>query len=111
MERTGVPMRTAADAVVPDWTAAEVVDAVRLAALLAEQLALRGEALRNLAQALEVACDALAPLAAAARPISGPALRSLVTIALMALGQAGEAVEELEVVATQTKRLIKEPRQ
>lgn len=68
-----------------------------LLVLLAEMLAVKQEALRNLIQAVLVAQDALRPLAAN-RPVSGPAQRALVTIALMSLGQASEALEELEVV-------------
>ena len=103
-ERRAVEVLSAAGA-----PAADVAEAVRVATLLAEPLALRGEALRSLAQALDVARDALSPLAAG-RPVSGPAARSLVTIAMMALGQAVEATEELEVVATKTERIVKEPR-
>ena len=68
-----------------------------------------GAAGGGLAEGLGVAREALSPLAAG-RPVSGPAARSLGTIAMMALGQAGEATEELEVVATKTKRIVKEPR-
>ena len=71
--------------------------------LMAEQLALRHEVLRDLAQAIQVARDALQPLADS-RPVSGPAQRALVTMALMSLGQASAAVEELEIVARETRQ-------
>lgn len=109
MEQGGSGETQVAEALGGLGTAAEVAEAARIAVLLAEQLTLKGEALRSLAQALDVARDALSPLAAG-RPVSGPAARSLVTIAMMALGQAVEATEELEVVATKTKRIVKEPR-
>lgn len=67
--------------------------------LLAEAAAVKYEALRDLSQAIAVARDALQPLADN-RPVSGPAQRALVTMALMSLGQAAEAIRELEVVAT-----------
>lgn len=76
-------------------------DEVEIVRLLAEQVALRHEALRDLAQAIQVAHDALKPLADN-RPLSGPALRALATIAIMALGQATAAVDELEFVARET---------
>lgn len=68
-----------------------------LLALLAEMLAMKQEAIRSLVQAILVARDALQPLADN-RPVSGPAQRALVTIALMSLGQASDALAELEVV-------------
>lgn len=52
--------------------------------------------------AVQVASDALQPLADK-RPVSVPAQRALVTIALMSLGQAARAIEELEVVARDVK--------
>lgn len=69
--------------------------------LLAELLATKQDALRDLRQAVQVANDALQPLADR-KPVSVPAQRSLVTIALMALGQADEALEELGVVAKES---------
>lgn len=76
----------------------EVGDQGPLLALLAESLAMKRESLRELVQAIEVAGDALQPLAEN-KPVSGPAQRALVTIALMSLGQAREALKELEAVA------------
>ena len=70
--------------------------------LLAELLAVKQDALRDLLQAVQVSSDALQPLVDR-RPVSGPAQRALVTIALMSLGQAAEAIEELEVVARNAK--------
>lgn len=78
-------------------------DEVAIIRLMAEQLALRHEALRDLAQAIQVARDALQPLADS-RPVSGPAQRALVTMALMSLGQASAAVEELDIVARETRQ-------
>lgn len=52
--------------------------------------------------AVQVASDALQPLSDK-RPVSVPAQRALVTIALMSLGQAARAIEELEVVARDVK--------
>lgn len=75
---------------------------------MAEALALRHEALRDLAQAIQVARDALQPLADN-RPVSGPAQRALVTMALMSLGQASEAIDELTVVARETRQFTEEP--
>lgn len=69
-----------------------------LLTVLNEMLAMKQEALRSLKQAVEVAKDALLPLSEN-RPLSGPAQRALVTIALMSLGQADEALEELDGVA------------
>lgn len=74
----------------------------------AAQLVIKQEALRNLAQAVQVAQDALRPLSDS-RPVSGPAQRSLVTIALMSLGQASAALEELEAVASNPHLAEKEP--
>lgn len=82
-------------------------EAGALLPLLAELLAVKQDALRDLLQAVQVASDALQPLADK-RPVSMPAQRALVTIALMSLGQAAEAIEELEVVAEKTKRSITE---
>ena len=82
---------------------AEVAEGGALLPLLAELLTVKQDALRNLLQAVQVASDALQPLADK-RPVSGPAQRALVTIALMSLGQAAEAIEELEVGAEKTKR-------
>ena len=83
-------------------------DSAALVALLAEQVGMKREALRSLVQAIQVAQDALEPLANN-RPVSGPAQRSLVTIALMSLGQAWEALAELEVVANGAIQIIEEP--
>ncbi len=78
-----------------------VPDEPQLIPLLAELLAMKQGALRDLAQAVQVASDALQPLADR-RPVSGPAQRALVTIALVSLGQASEALEELEVVVRES---------
>ena len=86
---------------------AETAEGGALLPLLAELLAVKQDALRDLLQAVQVASDALQPLADK-RPVSVPAQRALVTIALMSLGQAAEAIEELEVVAEKTKRSITE---
>ena len=86
---------------------AETAEGGVLLPLLAELLAVKQDALRDLLQAVQVASDALQPLADK-RPVSVPAQRALVTIALMSLGQAAEAIEELEVVAEKTKRSITE---
>lgn len=86
---------------------AETAEGGVLLPLLAELLAVKQDALRDLLQAVQVASDALQPLADK-RPVSVPAQRALVTIALMSLGQAAEAIEELEVVAEKTKRRITE---
>ena len=75
-----------------------VAESATLLALLAELLAMKRESLRELVQTIEVAGDALQPLADS-KPVSGPAQRALVTIALMSLGQAREALKELEAVA------------
>ena len=77
------------------------LDSVKLLPLLAEMLAMKQGAMRDLAQALQVASDALQPLADR-RPVSGPAQRALVTIALVSLGQAAEALGELEIIAGET---------
>lgn len=76
-------------------------DSTQLVPLLADMLAMKQGALRDLAQALQVASDALQPLADR-RPVSGPAQRALVTIALVSLGQAAEALVELEIIAGET---------
>ncbi len=76
-------------------------DSAELVPLLADMLAMKQGALRDLAQALQVASDALQPLADR-RPVSGPAQRALVTIALVSLGQAAEALDELEIIAGET---------
>lgn len=73
-----------------------------LLALLAEMLAVKQEAMRDLSQAIDVARDAMQPLADN-RPVSGPAQRALVTIALMSLGQASEALNELEGVMQESE--------
>jgi hypothetical protein len=65
-------------------------------------LAIKQGALRDLAQALQVANDALQPLADR-RPVSGPAQRALVTIALVSIGQAAEALDALEDIAGETE--------
>ncbi|MCA9868489.1 MAG: hypothetical protein KIS95_14435 [Anaerolineae bacterium] len=80
----------------------EMAEGGALLPLLAELLAVKQDALRNLLQAVQVASDALQPLADK-RPVSVPAQRALVTIALMSLGQAARAIEELEVVARDVK--------
>lgn len=72
-------------------------DVDALLPLLADMVAMKQEAIRSLVQAVLVAKDALQPLADN-RPVSGPAQRALVTIALMSLGQASDALAELEVV-------------
>ena len=82
-------------------------ESAALVALLAEQVALKHESLQSLFQAIAVARDALQPLADN-RLVSGPAQRSLVTIALMSLGQAAEALMELESVVTRTGFIAKE---
>lgn len=74
---------------------------IELMPLLAEMLAIKQGALRDLAQALQVANDALQPLADR-RPVSGPAQRALVTIALVSIGQAAEALDALEDIAGET---------
>lgn len=85
-------------------------DEVEIIRLLAGELAIKHEALRNLAQAIQVARDALQPLADN-RPVSGPAQRALVTVALMSLGQASGAIDELEDVARETRQFTtQEPR-
>ena len=84
-------------------------DEVEIIRAMAQALALRHEALRDLAQAIQVTRDALQPLADN-RPVSGPAQRALVTMALMALGQASEAIDELEDVARDTRQFTEEPR-
>lgn len=71
-----------------------------LVSLLADLLAMKQDALRDLYQAVTVATDALQPLTDS-RPVSGAAQRALVTIALVSLGQAAEALEDLQVVAKQ----------
>ena len=76
-------------------------DDALLVELLVELLGMKQGALRDLAQAVQVANDALRPLAEK-RPVSGPAQRALVTIALVSLGQASEALEELEVVVRES---------
>lgn len=70
----------------------------QLVAVLAEQAAVKQEAVRDLVRAIEVAQDALQPLADN-RPVSGPALRALVTIAVVSLAQAREALVALEAIA------------
>ena len=75
----------------------EVTDYDALLALLGELLDVKQEAFGDLARAVTVAIDALRPLADN-KPLSGPAQRALVTMALMSLGQAEEALEKLEVV-------------
>ena len=80
----------------------EMAEGGALLPLLAELLAVKQDALRNLLQAVQVASDALQPRADK-RPVSVPAQRALVTIALMSLGQAARAIEELEVVARDVK--------
>ena len=79
----------------------ERVDTDALLLVLADLLALKQGALRDLMQARKVANDALQPLAGN-RPVSGPAQHALVTIALMSLGQASDALEELEVVVKES---------
>ena len=86
------------DSAVAEKGRGNVAEPGTLLALLAELLAMKRESLRELGQAIEVAGDALQPLADN-QPVSGPAQRALVTIALMSLGQAREALKELEVVA------------
>lgn len=73
-----------------------------LVPLLAELLGVKQGALRDLAQAVQVASDALQPLVDR-KPVSGPAQRALVTIALVSLGQAAEALEELNGVVGKAK--------
>ena len=87
----------AMEAAGPKPTAASETPAALLTAL-ARQAALKHEALRDLAQAIQVAQDALQPLADN-RPVSGPAQRAMIVIALMSLGQASEAVADLDDVA------------
>lgn len=70
----------------------------QLVAVLAEQAAVKQEAVRDLVRAIEVAQDALQPLADN-QPVSGPALRALVTIAVVSLAQAREALVALEAIA------------
>ncbi len=74
-----------------------------LLALLADAVVMKTEARRELAQALSVARDALRPLADNV-PVSGPAQRAMVTIALMALGQAQAALKALEDVDETVKK-------
>lgn len=69
----------------------------QLVAVLAEQAAVKQEAVRDLVRAIEVAQDALQPLADN-QPVSGPALRALVTIAVVSLAQAREALVALEAI-------------
>ncbi len=66
-------------------------------AVLAEQAAVKQEAVRDLVRAIEVAQDALEPLAGN-QPVSGPALRALVTIAVVSLAQAREALVALGAI-------------
>lgn len=91
-----------------DTRATAISDLAALATMLAEQVGMKREALRNLHQAVQVAQDALQPLADN-KPVSGPAQRALVTIALMSLGQAWEAITELEVVASGAIQIFEEP--
>lgn len=76
-------------------------DDTHLVALLMELLGMKQGALRDLAQAVQVANDALRPLADR-KPVSGPAQRALVTIALVSLGQASAALGELDVVVRES---------
>lgn len=75
-----------------------------LLAVLAELLDLKQEAFKDLGRALIVAQDTLQPLAEN-KPLSVPAQRALVTMALMSLSQAAEAFNELSSVAESRERL------
>ena len=69
-----------------------------LLAVLVELLDMKQEAFRDLGRALVVARDTLQPLADN-KPLSGPAQRALVTMALMSLSQASAALDELAAMS------------
>lgn len=71
-------------------------EAVLLSTLM-ELLDVKQEAFRDLGRALVVARDTLQPLADN-KPLSMPAQRALVTMALMSLSQAAEAFDELAAI-------------
>lgn len=71
-------------------------EAVLLSPLM-ELLDVKQEAFRDLGRALVVARDTLQPLADN-KPLSMPAQRALVTMALMSLSQAAEAFDELAAI-------------
>lgn len=71
-------------------------EAVLLSTLM-ELLDAKQEAFRDLGRALVVARDTLQPLADN-KPLSMPAQRALVTMALMSLSQAAEAFDELAAI-------------
>ncbi len=79
----------------------EGVEGEALLGLLADLLATKQDALRDLSQAVQVASDALQPLAEK-KPVSVAGQRALVTIALMSLGQATEALEALGIVVKES---------
>jgi len=68
-----------------------------LLSTLMELLDVKQEAFRDLGRALVVARDTLQPLADN-KPLSMPAQRALVTMALMSLSQAAEAFDELAAI-------------
>lgn len=65
-----------------------------LVTTLMELLDVKQEAFRDLGRALDVAQDALQPLADN-KPLSGPAQRALAKMALMSLRQAADAFDQL----------------
>lgn len=65
-----------------------------LVSTLLELLDVKQEAFRDLGRALDVAQDTLQPLADN-KPLSLPAQRALVTMALMSLRQAADAFDQL----------------